>query len=145
LPFQVEKRVAITSTGSNEEKGHYKAWERSNRLSIMFMQMSLANNIKSALPEIENAKEFMKFVEERFQIIDKSIAGTLMSTLTTMKFDVYYAWAHDRDDKHRNKTHIFRNDNGWKFSRAVLSELITVLVWYVSDELQHNERQVKHA
>jgi len=53
--------------------------------------MSLANNIKSALPEIENAKEFMKFVEERFQIIDKSIAGTLMSTLTTMKFDVYYA------------------------------------------------------
>jgi len=57
----------------------------------MFMQMSLANNIKSALPEIENAKEFMKFVEERFQIIDKSIAGTLMSTLTTMKFDVYYA------------------------------------------------------
>jgi len=29
----------------------------------------------------------MKLVEERSQNIDKSLAGTLMSTLTTMKFD----------------------------------------------------------
>ena len=29
----------------------------------------------------------MKFVEERSQTTDKSLAGTLMSTLTTMKFD----------------------------------------------------------
>jgi len=35
----------------------------------------------------DNAKEFMKFVEERSQILDKSLARTLMSTLTTMIFD----------------------------------------------------------
>ena len=29
----------------------------------------------------------MKSVEERSQTVDKSLAGTLMSTLTTMKFD----------------------------------------------------------
>ena len=51
------------------------------------MQMSIAINIKSALPKIENAKEIMKFVEEQSQITNKSFAGTLMSTLTTMKFD----------------------------------------------------------
>ena len=45
----------------------------------MFMRMSIANNIKSALPEIENAKEFMKYVEERSQTVDKSLAWTLMS------------------------------------------------------------------
>jgi len=49
--------------------------------------MSIANNIKSALPKTESATEFMKFVEECSQIVDKSLAGTLMSTLTTMKFD----------------------------------------------------------
>ena len=49
--------------------------------------MSIASNIKSALPKIESAKEFLKFAEERSQIIDKSLIGTLMSTLTTMKFD----------------------------------------------------------
>jgi len=51
------------------------------------MRMSIASNIKSALPKIDNAKEFMKSMEERSQTIDKSLAGTLMSTLTTMKFD----------------------------------------------------------
>ena len=51
------------------------------------MRISIANNIKSSLPETENAKKFMKFVEERSQTADKSLVGTLMRTLTTMKFD----------------------------------------------------------
>jgi len=87
LAFQVEKPTAITDASSNEEKAHYKACARSNRLSLMFMRMSIASNIKSALPKIDDAKEFMKFVEERSQTVDKSLAGTLMSTLTTMKFN----------------------------------------------------------
>ncbi|XP_052728581.1 uncharacterized protein LOC108321215 [Vigna angularis] len=87
LALQVEKPAVITDISSIEEKAHYKAWERSNRLSLMFMRMSIASNIKSAIPKTENAKEFMKFVEERSQTADKSLAGTLMSTLTTMKFD----------------------------------------------------------
>ena len=51
------------------------------------MRMSIASNIKSALPKTDNAKEFMKFVEERSQTTDKSLVGTLMSTLTTMEFE----------------------------------------------------------
>ena len=53
----------------------------------MFMRMSIASNIKSAFSKTDEAKEFMKFVEERSQIVDKSLTRTLMSTLTTMKFD----------------------------------------------------------
>ena len=87
LAFQVEKSVAITDASSDEEKAHYKAWERSNRLNLMFMRMSIASNIKLALPKIDDAKEFMKIVEERSQTADKSLVGTLMRTLTTMKFD----------------------------------------------------------
>ncbi|KAJ0105881.1 hypothetical protein Patl1_18402 [Pistacia atlantica] len=51
------------------------------------MQISIANNIKSTLPKTSSVKEFMTFVEEHSQTIDKSLAGTLMATLTTMKFD----------------------------------------------------------
>ncbi|KAL1321199.1 hypothetical protein AAHE18_14G111300 [Arachis hypogaea] len=87
LTLQVQKPVVITVLSSNEEKAHYKAWERSNKLSLMFMRMSIANSIKSALPKSDNAKEFMKLVEERSQIADKSLGGTLMGTLTTIKFD----------------------------------------------------------
>jgi len=49
--------------------------------------MSIINNIKSAIPKTESLREFIKFMKERSQTADKSLAGTLMSTLTTMKFD----------------------------------------------------------
>ena len=49
--------------------------------------MTVADSIKTALPKTDSAKEFMGLVGERSQTTDKSLAGTLMSTLTTMKFD----------------------------------------------------------
>jgi len=52
--------------------------------------MSIINNIKSDLPKTKSLREFMKFVEERSQTADKSLAGTLMSTLTIMKFDGFH-------------------------------------------------------
>jgi gag-polypeptide of LTR copia-type len=53
----------------------------------MFIKMIVANNIKSTIPQTESAKEYMQFVEERFRSADKSLAGTLMAELMTMKFD----------------------------------------------------------
>ncbi|KAJ1384422.1 Zinc finger, CCHC-type [Sesbania bispinosa] len=47
LAFQVEKPAAITDASSNEEKAHYKAWEKSNRLSLMVMRLSIATRLKS--------------------------------------------------------------------------------------------------
>jgi len=49
--------------------------------------MSIANNIKSVLPKIKRVKEFMTFMEKHSQTTDKSLAVTLLSTLTIMKFD----------------------------------------------------------
>ena len=88
LALQTEKPAAITETSSADERAFYKAWERSNRLSLMFMRMTIASNIKSTLPQKDiTAKEFFDIVEDRFQTADKSLAGTLMAELTTMKFD----------------------------------------------------------
>ena len=77
-----KKSTAITETRSTEERSHYKCWDQSNILGIMFMQMNIVSNIKSTLPKTENAKDFQKFVEESSQTANKSIAGTLMGTLT---------------------------------------------------------------
>ena len=46
------------------------------------MRMTVADSIKTTLPKIESAKEFIGLVGERSQKTDKSLAGTLMSTLT---------------------------------------------------------------
>lgn len=53
----------------------------------MFMRMTIAHNIKTTIPQTESAKEYLKFVEEKFRSVDKSLASTLMAQLTTMKFD----------------------------------------------------------
>ncbi|KAI0524826.1 hypothetical protein KFK09_004214 [Dendrobium nobile] len=72
-----------------EERSFHEAWERSNRLSLMFMRMTVADIIKPTLPITDNAKEFMKYVENisQSESADKSRSGTLMGILTTMKFD----------------------------------------------------------
>uniref|UniRef100_A0A1S4D7L0 CCHC-type domain-containing protein n=1 Tax=Nicotiana tabacum TaxID=4097 RepID=A0A1S4D7L0_TOBAC len=49
--------------------------------------MNIVNNIKSTTPQTESAREYLTFVEERFRSADKSLDGTLMAELTTMKFD----------------------------------------------------------
>ena len=82
-----EMLATITDAINNEEKAHYKVWERSNKLSLMFMRMIVVYNIKKTLPKTDNAEEFMGLVGERSQTADKSFVGTLMSTLTTIKFD----------------------------------------------------------
>ena len=87
MALWTEKPPAITEESSAEEKTLSHSWERSNRLSIMFMQMRIANNIKLTLPEHDTAKEFFKTVEKRFRLANKSLVGTLMTELTTMNFD----------------------------------------------------------
>ena len=55
LALRVEKPADNTVMSTAEEKNHYKTWERSNILSLMYMRMSIANNIKAALPKTDIA------------------------------------------------------------------------------------------
>ncbi|XP_057964028.1 uncharacterized protein LOC131155117 [Malania oleifera] len=87
LALRMDKPATITETSNSKQQALYKSWERSNRLSMMFMRMCKANNIKSTLPQLDNAKEYLKAVEDKFHSADKSLAGRLMAELTTMKFD----------------------------------------------------------
>ncbi|TYH87669.1 hypothetical protein ES332_D01G134500v1 [Gossypium tomentosum] len=92
LALLEDKYAAITDSSNEEEIFYHKQWERSNRLSIMFLRMIIANNIKTTIPQIENAKEYIMFVVERFRSTDKSLTSTLMARLTTMKHDG--SWCH---------------------------------------------------
>ena len=49
--------------------------------------MTIANNIKSTLPESVTALEYLKLVEECFYFTDKSLVGRIMAELTTMKYN----------------------------------------------------------
>ncbi|KAH9614584.1 hypothetical protein KSS87_019821, partial [Heliosperma pusillum] len=84
-----EEPAAITNESSEAEKAHYLAWERSNRLGLNLMRMTMADNIKPSMPKTEKAREFMLKVNECSQsdLGDKSIVGSLMGELTTKRFD----------------------------------------------------------
>ena len=44
LAILEEKPATINDASSNEEKAHYKAWERSNSLNLMLMRMTMNEN-----------------------------------------------------------------------------------------------------
>nr|GEY04182.1 hypothetical protein [Tanacetum cinerariifolium] len=89
LALLEDRPADFTATGTESQKSHYKAWARSNRLCLNFIQMTISNNIKSTLPSIENqhVKDFLKLVEEKLRSAHKALAWTLMAELTIMKFD----------------------------------------------------------
>ncbi|RVW62715.1 Retrovirus-related Pol polyprotein from transposon TNT 1-94 [Vitis vinifera] len=87
LALITDKPPEATDDSTPEQVEQSKAWARSNIPSLMFMRMTIANNIKTSLPQTEFASEFLKSVEKRFKHADKSLAGTLMAELTTMKYD----------------------------------------------------------
>ena len=87
LALLEEKHANITDMSNEAEKLNQKAWDKSKRLCLSFMRMTIANNIKSTLPECVIAKECLKLVEECFHSANKSLTGTLMVELVTMKYD----------------------------------------------------------
>ena len=87
LALITDKPPEATNDSTSEQVEQSKAWARSNRLSLMFMRMTITNNIKTSLPQIEFSSKFLKSDEERFKRVDKSLTGTLMAELTTMKYD----------------------------------------------------------
>lgn len=66
---------------------HYNHRDQSNRLVIIYKRINIAYHIEIAFLMSENAKEFLKSVEQSSESTDKSLAGVVMSTFTTMKFD----------------------------------------------------------
>jgi len=55
----------------------------------MLMRMAMTESIRSTIPKTGDVKKFLESVESMSQsdTADKSIVGTLMGTLTIMRFD----------------------------------------------------------
>ena len=79
LALITDKPLEATDDSTPEQVEQSKARARSSRLSLVFMRMTIANNIKTFLPQTEFASEFLKSVEERFKRNDKSLTGTLIA------------------------------------------------------------------
>lgn len=109
----------------------------------MFIRIIVANNIKSTIPKTKSCKEFMNFVEERSQSqsASKSLAETLMGTLTITKFDGSHSM-------HQHLTEIIDiatklKSMGMKVSKSIFVQFIINSLPPEHDPFQINFNSIK--
>ena len=67
ISFLVEKPAAITDTSSEAKGDIFIMWERSNRLSLMYLKLIVIPSIKNSLLKTKSALDFLNNVNQRFQ------------------------------------------------------------------------------
>jgi len=80
-----DEPAGITETSEPGAVDLYEKWERSNRLSIMFIKTNLFAGIRGSIEHHEKVKDLIKAIDEQFVTSDKALAITLIIKFSTMK------------------------------------------------------------
>ncbi|XP_068636023.1 uncharacterized protein [Aristolochia californica] len=76
---------AITKTSTSAEIALYEQWERSNRLSMMFIKTRISAGIRGSVDQHEKVKDLLKAIDEQFVTSDKTLANTLIMKLSSLR------------------------------------------------------------
>ncbi|CAH9128198.1 unnamed protein product [Cuscuta epithymum] len=76
---------AITATSTPDAVHLYEKWERSNRLSVMFIKTKITAGIRGSVDQHTKVKDLLKAIDEQFATSDKALASTLIMQFATMK------------------------------------------------------------
>ena len=68
----------ITETSTRDSVDLYEKWERSNRLSVMFIKTNISASIRSSVDQHEKVKDLLKAIDDQFITSDKALASTLI-------------------------------------------------------------------
>ncbi|RVW23759.1 hypothetical protein CK203_097590 [Vitis vinifera] len=75
----------ITDTSTPEQILLYERWEKSNRLSVMYIKTKISAGIRGSIEQHENVRELLKAIDEQFVTSDKALANTLIMKFTSLK------------------------------------------------------------
>lgn len=105
--------------------------------------MKVAENIKPSMPKIDNPKEFMTKLKEHAhsEIVDKSFVGTLITKLTTKKFN-WSQLIHDHITSMTNMSAMLKT-MGTDVSESVLVQFIINSLHFEFDQFQVNYNTIK--
>ena len=76
---------AITDESSPADVALYEWWERSNRLSVMFIKTKISAGICGSIDQHEKFQDLLKAIDDWFIPSDKALASTLI-----MKFSSFW-------------------------------------------------------
>ena len=80
-----EEPDPITKTSTAEAVCLNEKWERSNRLSMMFVKTKISASIRSSVEQINKVKPLLKAIDEQFETSDKALASTLIMQFSSTK------------------------------------------------------------
>ena len=63
LALRVDKLPIPPESSIQIDKTSYERWERSNRLSLMFIKFHVGKSIRDLIPDCAKLKEYLKAIE----------------------------------------------------------------------------------
>ena len=87
LALRVNESPILTESNTQIEKTSYKHWERSYRLSLIFIKSHIGKSIRDSIPDYAKMNEYLKVIEKQFETSDKALASTVMAKMCSMKFN----------------------------------------------------------
>ncbi|KAF5459456.1 hypothetical protein F2P56_023399 [Juglans regia] len=88
LDFVLEDQPSKpTDKSTAEYVAEYQEWDRANRLCLKIIKRSISDSIMGAIPDSDNAKQFLGAIGQRFVESDKVETGDLMDRMMSMKYD----------------------------------------------------------
>ncbi|WJZ82690.1 hypothetical protein VitviT2T_002425 [Vitis vinifera] len=81
-----DEPLKISDTITPDQILLYERWEKSNRLSVMYIKTKISAGIHGSIEQHENVHELLKAIDEQFITSDKALANTLIMKFTSLKF-----------------------------------------------------------
>ncbi|RVW26222.1 Retrovirus-related Pol polyprotein from transposon TNT 1-94 [Vitis vinifera] len=86
IDYAIRKdKPTIIDTNTTAEKALYEQWERSNRLSLMFIKTKISDGIRGSVNQHDNVKALLKAIDEQFVTADKTLASTLIMKFSSIR------------------------------------------------------------
>ena len=81
-----DEPAAITATSTAAQIALYEKWERSNRLSIMFIMSKIPLGMRGSVEQPEKVKDLIKLIDEQFEdTSDKPLYNNLIHQFSSTK------------------------------------------------------------
>lgn len=75
----------INEISTQDEIVLHEQWERSNRLSVMFINTKISAGIRGSVEQYNNVKALPKAINEQFETSDKALATTLIMKFSSLR------------------------------------------------------------
>ena len=80
-----DEPLAITDESSTADVALYERWERSNRLSVMFIKTKISAEIHGFVDQHEKVQDLLKAIDDQFITSDKTLASTLIMKFSFLR------------------------------------------------------------